>query len=134
MSLASVEMAPIIGHGTGSIPEQFRQAAFAQAGDPSVAHVNPHDQIMAVAIQLGLVGAALLVAMWIAHFMLFRGGGLDSWVGMIIVVQNVVASLVNSHLFDFTQGWLYVFGVGVAGGMVLRKRDGAPAVRPVTSR
>jgi hypothetical protein len=89
---------------------------------------------MAVAIQLGLVGAALLVAMWIAHFMLFRGGGLDSWVGMIIVVQNVVASLVNSHLFDFTQGWLYVFGVGVAGGMALRKRDGAPAVRPVTSR
>jgi hypothetical protein len=27
----------------------------------------------------------------------------------------------NSHLFDFTQGWTYVFGVGVAGGMVLRR-------------
>jgi len=25
-----------------------------------------------------------------------------------------LSSLVNSHLFDFGQGWLYVFGVGVA--------------------
>jgi O-antigen ligase len=34
----------------------------------------------------------------------------------------VVSSLFNSHLFDFTQGWIYVFGVGVAGGMILRRR------------
>jgi len=32
----------------------------------------------------------------------------------------VVSSTVNSHLFDFSQGWLYVFGVGVAGGTVLK--------------
>jgi O-antigen ligase len=31
-----------------------------------------------------------------------------------------VSSTVNSHLFDFSQGWLYVFGVGVAGGTVLK--------------
>jgi hypothetical protein len=28
--------------------------------------------------------------------------------------------LFNSHLFDFVQGWIYVLGVGVAGGTVLR--------------
>jgi hypothetical protein len=28
-------------------------------------------------------------------------------------------------LFDFSQGWLYVFGVGIAGGAVLRKRGWA---------
>ena len=44
---------------------------------------------------------------------------------MIIVVQNVVSSLFNSHLFDFSQGWLYVFGVGVAGGTVLKQRGSA---------
>ena len=64
--------------------------------------------------------------MWVAHFMLFLGSGLNAWIGMIIVVQNVVSSLVNSHLFDFSQGWLYVFGVGVAGGMALRERNAAP--------
>jgi hypothetical protein len=74
----------------------------------------------------GLVGVAVLLAMWIVHLLLFvRGAGLTAWIGTIVVVQNVVASLFNSHLFDFTSGWLYVFGVGVgvAGGMVLRQRD-----------
>ena len=39
------------------------------------------------------------------------------------MVQNIVSSLFNSHLFDFTSGWLYVFGVGVVGGMALRQKD-----------
>ena len=60
--------------------------------------------------------------MWIAHLLLFRGGGLAAWIGLVIVVQNIVGSLFNSHLFDFLQGWTYVFGVGVAGGMVLKRR------------
>ena len=117
--------APVIGHGTGSIAEEFRRARTGETGAASVAPVNPHNQIFAVAIQLGLIGVAVLLAMWAAHFMLFRGAGLVAWVGMIIVVQNVVSSLFNSHLFDFSQGWLYVFGVGVAGGTALNKRGGA---------
>jgi O-antigen ligase len=122
-SLSFVEAAPIIGHGTGSIPEQFQNAAIGETGSAAEATVNPHNQIFAVAIQLGLVGAAVLVAMWLAHFVLFWGGGLTAWIGMVVVVQNVVSSLFNSHLFDFSEGWLYVFGVGVAGGMALRQRD-----------
>jgi TRAP-type C4-dicarboxylate transport system permease small subunit len=58
--------------------------------------------------------------MWIAHLMLFRAPGLTAWIGLMIVVQNIVGSLFNSHLFDFTQGWAYMWGVGVFGGMVLR--------------
>jgi O-antigen ligase len=38
----------------------------------------------------------------------------------VIVVQNFISSLLNSHLFDFHEGWVYVLGVGVAGGMVAR--------------
>jgi len=38
------------------------------------------------------------------------------------VVQNVANSLFNSHLFDFQEGWIYVLGVGVAGGMAYRDR------------
>ncbi len=122
-SLSFVETAPIIGHGTGSIPEQFRNATVGQAGVASVSSGNPHNQVFAVAIQLGIVGTVVLVAMWIAHLSLFGGSGLTAWFGLMVVVQNVVSSLFNSHLFDFTSGWLYVFGVGVAGGMVLRKRN-----------
>ena len=66
-----------------------------------------------------LLGAVLLYAMWGAHLYLFRGPGLAAWIGLVVAVQNIVSSLFNSHLFDFTQGWIYVFGVGVAGGTVL---------------
>jgi hypothetical protein len=125
-SLDIVADAPFIGHGTGSITEQFRRAAAGESDAAAVVTVNPHNQIFAVAIQLGCVGAAVLVAMWIAHFMLFRGAGWMAWVGMVVVIENVVSSAVNSHLFDFSQGWLYVFGVGVAGGM-MRKKNAAPS-------
>jgi len=121
-SIEFVRQAPVFGHGTGTIRALFEKAAAGKTGAAGVAAANPHNQTFAVAIQLGLVGAAVLWAMWIAHMLLFRGDGLAEWIGLVIVVQNVVGSLFNSHLFDFTQGWLYVVGVGVAGGMVLKKR------------
>ena len=134
-SLSIVKSAPIIGHGTGSIPEQLGKAFSESTGDAGHYYANPHNQIFAVAVQIGLVGAAVLIAMWIAHFMLFGGSSLNAWIGIIIVTQNVVSSLFNSHLFDFTQGWLYVFGVGVAGGVALReraRRSGSHEADPVT--
>lgn len=133
-SAAIVEAAPIIGHGTGSIAEQFRLAASGDADSASaVATVNPHSQIFAVAIELGVLGAAVLLAMWAAHVLLFRGAGLMAWIGTIVVVQNFLSSLFNSHLFDFGQGWLYVFGVGIIGGTVLRDAHLPPAKPPAAS-
>jgi O-antigen ligase len=131
-SLRFVATAPAIGHGTGSIAEQFRNAVVGETGAASYPSNNPHNQVFAVAIQLGLIGASILLAMWISHFMLFRGSGLAAWIGTIVVVESVVSSLVNSNLFDFSEGWLYVFGIGVAGGIVLRSRDlgmAEPSVR-----
>jgi O-antigen ligase len=122
-SIGFVREAPLIGHGTGSIPSLFIKSAVGQTGAAASATTNPHNQTFAVAIQLGLIGAALLWAMWIAHLLLFRGNGLAEWIGLVVVVQNIVGSLFNSHLFDFTQGWVYVFGVGVAGGMVLKRQS-----------
>jgi O-antigen ligase len=121
-SLAFIRAAPIIGHGTGSMPALFTKSAIGQTGTAAAATTNPHNQTFAVAIQLGLIGAGVLWAMWITHLLLFRGSGLVEWIGLVVVVQNIVGSLFNSHLFDFTQGWVYVFGVGVAGGMVLKNR------------
>jgi hypothetical protein len=60
---------------------------------------------------------------------LFRGNDLAAWIGLVIVTQNIVGSLFNSHLFDFVQGWVYVIGVGGAGGIVLRARNQKVAAR-----
>jgi O-antigen ligase len=130
-SVRFIEEAPFFGHGTGSITESFRRAAVGQLGSLGEISSNPHNLTFAVAIQLGLAGAIVLWAMWIAHCLVFRGGGLTAWIGLSIVIQNIVGSLFNSFLFDFTEGWLYVIGFGVAAGMVLRQRDvaGADAAR-----
>jgi O-antigen ligase len=118
-----IRQAPVIGHGTGSIRALFEKAAAGQTGAAGVAAANPHNQTLAVGIQLGILGIAILWAMWVAHLLLCRGGGLAAWIGLVIVAQNITGSLFNSHIFDFAQGWTYVVGLGVAGGMVLAQKD-----------
>jgi O-antigen ligase len=126
-AVSFIESAPLIGHGTGSITAMYQRAAEDQSGLDAIVATNPHNMTFAIAIQLGLIGAAVLWAMWLAHFLLVRGDGLVAWIGLVMVTQNVVGSLFNSFLFDFTEGWLYVIGFGVAAGMVLRQRDAARA-------
>jgi O-antigen ligase len=123
-SIDAIAEAPVFGHGTGAIRDVFKRSASGQ-GTSAVVSVNPHNQTLAVAIQLGMFGALLLFAMWISHFALFfRGAGMASWIGLLLVAQNVIGSLANSHLFDFTHGWMYCIGVGICGGMATRQ--GAP--------
>ncbi|HEY4140400.1 MAG TPA: O-antigen ligase family protein [Pseudolabrys sp.] len=121
-SVAFISEAPLFGHGTGTIPALFAKAVIGEKGSAASLSSNPHNQTFAVAIQIGLLGALVLWAMWIAHLLLFRSAGQAEWIGLVVVVQNIVGSLFNSHLFDFGQGWIYVFGVGVAGGMALKNR------------
>jgi O-antigen ligase len=121
-SIAFIREAPLFGHGTGTIPSLFAKAMVGENGAAASPSSNPHNQTFAVAIQLGLLGALVLWAMWIAHLLLFRAAGLAEWIGLVVVVQNIVGSLFNSHLFDFGQGWVYVLGVGVAGGVALKNR------------
>lgn len=122
-SLGFLAEEPLVGHGTGSTRGLFEKAA---TGDTYTATSqvigNPHNQTLAVAVQWGAAGIILLYGMWLAHLLLFRGGDMATWFGLLVVVQNIFTSLFNSHLFDFHEGWMYVLGVGVAGGMVLQGR------------
>ncbi|WP_298243840.1 O-antigen ligase [uncultured Bradyrhizobium sp.] len=123
-SLHAFAEAPLLGHGTGSIKRQFERAATGESNLDAEIVNNPHNQTLNVAVQWGLLGVALLYALWIAHLRLFLGGGLAAWMGLVVVVQNITSSLLNSHLFDFHEGWMYVLGVGVAGGTVLKRTAG----------
>ena len=130
-ALGFLQEAPLLGHGTGSIRAQFRRSISGQTGMAAEISGNPHNQILAVGLQIGLVGIAALLAMWIAHLTLFQSQSFAAWVGLIVVTQNIIGSLFNSHLFDFTHGWGYVVGVGIAGGTALNERSrAAPAAPP----
>ena len=121
-SLKFLAEAPFIGHGTGSTRGLFEKAAAGQIGAKAMVVSDPHNQTLNVAVQWGAAGVILLYAMWIAHLLLFRGEGLVNWIGLLVVIQNFLTSALNSHLFDFNEGWIYVLGVGIAGGMTLTRR------------
>jgi O-antigen ligase len=122
--------APVIGHGTGSTRGLFEKAGEGQVGAKGLVVSDPHNQTLNVAIQWGAVGVILLYALWIVHLLLFRGEGLVNWIGLLVVIQNMLTSTLNSHLFDFTEGWIYVLGVGIAGGMALAQRASPRAAAP----
>jgi len=124
-SLRFIADAPLTGHGTGSIRGLFASVAVNAEIDPLRGEIvsNPHNQTLSNAVQWGLVGVLVLYALWFAHLLMFRGEGLACWIGMLVVVQNMLSSLLNTHLFDFTSGWIYVLGVGVAGGMALAAKQ-----------
>jgi O-antigen ligase len=127
--------APVIGHGTGATRGLFEKIAGERIGTSTMVTVvsNPHNQTLNVAVQWGVVGVVLLWAMWLVHLLLFRGEGLTSWIGLLVVVQNMLSSLINSHLFDFTEGWMYVLGVGIAAGVTLAQRASPRAAAPAGS-
>jgi O-antigen ligase len=134
-SLRFFAEAPLVGHGTGSTRGLFERAATAPivlAGGQIVG--NPHNQTLNVAVQWGIVGVVILYAMWLFHVLLFRGDGLVASIGLLVVLQNIFSSLFNSHLFDFHEGWMYVLGVGVAGGMTLKAKFGEAAKGPADLR
>jgi O-antigen ligase len=120
VSIRSISEAPVFGHGTGSTQQIFSREAEGKSGEWGNIIRNPHNQTLYVAIQWGVLGCLVLYAMWYFHLQLFWGSFLPSWIGLVIVVQNFISSLLNSHLFDFHEGWVYVLGVGVAGGIAAR--------------
>jgi O-antigen ligase len=119
-SLTFVANAPLFGNGTGATKRLFDRDAIGQSGVSAEVIGNPHNQTLNVAVQWGLLGCIVLYSMWLCHLFMFRGTDLAAWIGLLVVVQNMVSSLFNSHLFDFHEGWMYVLGTGVAGGMVLK--------------
>ena len=122
-SLGFFAEAPLFGHGTGSTRGLFEHAAIGKTGAAAEVISNPHNQTLNAAVQWGTLGVVVLYAIWLVHLRLFRRDGMANWVGLLVVVQNIASSLFNSHLFDFHEGWMYVVGVGVAGGIALQARQ-----------
>ena len=118
VSLALVATTPIV---------VFSPLRTAGAEPGALVTANPHSQVFGVAVQLGIAGAALLIAMWLAHLALFTANTPMAWFGLIVVAQNIIGSLLNSHISDFTQGWIYVLGVGVLGGALRPRSSGPPS-------
>jgi cell division protein FtsW (lipid II flippase) len=135
-SIEEIGKAPLFGSGTGTTRQLFDKGAAGKTGAWAESITNPHNQTLYVAVQWGALGCIILYAMWFFHLLLFREAGFAVWIGLVVVVQNVLSSLFNSHLFDFHEGWMYVLGVGVAGGVAAQAKkaiDAYPPLRTATA-
>jgi O-antigen ligase len=117
-----IEQAPLFGHGTGSTKSLYQSLEATRPSPYGEAVPDPHNQFFAIAIQVGLMGGAILLAMWAVHFSMFVGGSFACAMGQAVVLQNFIGSLFNSHLSTVTQGMLYCLAVGLLGGIVQRAR------------
>jgi O-antigen ligase len=118
-----VKQAPLLGHGTGSIRPLYQSLEATRPSPYGEAVADPHNQFLHTTLQVGLLGGAILLAMWAAHFKLFVGRDFASVMGLGIVAMTFVGSLFNSHISQVTQGMLYCLGVGLYGSGLLYRND-----------
>ena len=108
-----VAYSPVIGYGAGGVRAAMESMVKVGTLDEKFVTSNPHNQALLTAMQTGLIGVGLLIAMWLAHAIALAGSSLAARIGLAIVIQNIAGGFFNSHLADFTQGWMYVIGIGV---------------------
>jgi O-antigen ligase len=133
-ALGFVREAPLLGHGAGSIRPLYQTLEATRPSPLGEPTSDPHNQFFAVALQIGLVGGVLLLAMWATHFAMFIGRDFARVLGQAVVLQNVLGSLFNSHLSTVTQGMLYCLAVGLLGAVIRNaSQPEAPAADPVIS-
>jgi len=114
--LVFVAEAPLFGHGLGCTKPLYQSLEATKPSPYGEVTPDPHNQFFAITIQAGLIGGALLLALWTSHFGMFVGQReFAVLLGQALVIQNVLGSLFNSHLTTVTQGMMYCLGVGLLG-------------------
>jgi O-antigen ligase len=114
-TLALIAEHPILGGGTGSILNEYRQYAVQHGYAPRLINVpNPHNEYLLTAQHIGLVGLALLIYMGWQHWRAgseIGGSDGNSLHALIIVIG--VGSLFNSLLLDAGEGKFYCLLAGI---------------------
>ena len=107
-SLKLIAEHPFLGAGTGGFKGAYASLVKDKGMDPTV---NPHNEYLMVAIQLGLVGLALLF--WLLITLWRRAsdlpGAFERSAARGLVVWILSASLVSSTLIDHTEGFFFVW-------------------------
>lgn len=122
-TLAIIRDHPVIGVGIGG----FEKAYADKARNSTTTHSNnPHNQYLLIAAQLGVVGLALLLYLFVTHWRMAAHLPIpleqDLARGALLTIA--VGSLFNSLLLDHAEGLFYAWVTGVlfAGLNIAQKR------------
>jgi O-antigen ligase len=124
---------PLTGLGTGSFAEAYAPTArrdWPAGSEMAVARHQPHSEFMLMAVQLGLPGLVLYLALLAA---LARASlavrGFESDVLALLLAIYVVTSTFNSLLWDPTEGYWFLLLSGCLYAWCVRRRQ-ADTVQP----
>lgn len=130
LTLKLVRRSPVVGLGTGGFERAYRELA---SKDGSPVPAEPHNEYLAIASQIGLVGLAvwlwLLIEQWRAATRLALP---DRHFAQALLVLMAIGCTANSLLHGYTGGMLYAFLTGLlfAGS---RESAYTEAIGPVDS-
>jgi O-antigen ligase len=102
---------PLLGSGTGSFPAAY---AATVTGKHMEETVNPHNEYLLIAIQIGLVGLACLFYLFYIEWRLAaRLEPLYRDLARGLVLVFVIGCMFNSLLLDHTEGLLFAWASGL---------------------
>ncbi len=105
---------PVFGSGTGSVPRSLAETA--ESSKPHIS--NPHNEYLAITMQVGLVGLILLLHMWWRQLVLAPrlAKPIETHLARGLVITLAVGCLFNSFLLDHTEGLFYAWFTGLLYG------------------
>ena len=120
-SLQLIAKHPLLGGGTGSFKSEYAQLVKQQG----VLSTNPHNEYLMVTSELGLVGLAALLMLWIQQW---RYSQNLEWpyrhAAQGLVVAMVIGCLFNSFLLNFSEKWFYIYLAALScAGPVFKKEQ-----------
>ncbi len=107
-SLKLIREHPLLGSGTGSFPAVYAQAV---ADQNMLATVNPHNEYLLIAVQIGLIGLASLIYLFYRQWR-YAGELAPPFYRDLargLVLTFIVGCLFNSLLLDHTEGLLFAW-------------------------
>ncbi len=110
---AIVREAPLIGHGLGSFPEQYRRIVSERyKGWKATLTEDPHNQYLLILAETGLLGLAAFS--WFLFSALRQpASGPFRLVGIALLLAWCLTSLFSSHFHTFNEGHLIAILLGV---------------------
>ncbi|WP_242538565.1 O-antigen ligase family protein [Trinickia acidisoli] len=116
-SLELVRAQPLTGYGVGGLGAEFAQMTKGETGAEGTMTMNPHDEYLLMAVQLGVPGVLLFVNLLVQvgrYGMRLEPRSrqfLLAWLATF-----AIGSLANSLLIDFTEGHVFVLLSGILLG------------------
>jgi O-antigen ligase len=110
---------PLFGTGTGSFPKVYAEHI---KGGTLAATVNPHNEYLNIAVQLGVIGLLALLVLFISEWRLAARlpAMFERPLAHGLVITFVVGCLFNSLLMDHTEGLFFAWTSGVLFGGLKR--------------